>query len=274
MIINNMFSINKFFTYYNIKSKSMNFKKVVFLLISVLYLPFLVLAKERNITDASQLAGKFLFQTSQNLFMRAPSASSNLTIAYTSILENSATALDGKPLYYVFNVGETNGFIIVSADDRAKEILGYSNSGNFEISNIPDNLRYWLNSYSQELKQLILVSEENSNLTQKIELKTELIPNRSKSATNAVPPLLGNIKWDQGAPYNNFCPVINTPNTGDRAAVGCVATAMAQLMKYYNWPVTGTGTNSYTTSTLGLNLSANFGATTYDWANMTDTYNA
>lgn len=251
----------------------MNFRKFTFILIISMALSTLLNAKQRTVTDAFQLAGKFLFESNQTTLMRAPSATSKLSVAYTSTLGNNTTT-NGKPLYYVFNVGESRGFIIVSADDRAKAILGYSDSGSFDITNIPENLRYWLDSYAQELKQLVLIPDENSVTTNKVELTTELIPNKSKGAINAVPPLLGNIKWDQGAPYNNFCPVINTPNTGDRAAVGCVATAMAQIMKYYNWPVTGTGSNSYTTSTLGLNLSANFGATTYDWANLTDTYNA
>lgn len=249
----------------------MNLRKSAFFLTLALLLPTLINAKERAVTDAFQIAGKFLFESNQTTLMRAPSASSRLSIAYTSTLENNTTT-NGKPLYYVFNVGESRGFIIVSADDRAKAILGYSDSGSFDITNIPENLRYWLDSYAQELTQLVLIPDENSKTTDKVELTTELIPNKSKSAINAVPPLLGNIKWDQGAPFNNFCPVINTPNTGDRAAVGCVATAMAQIMKYYNWPVTGTGSNSYTTTTLKLNLSANFGATTYDWANMTDAY--
>lgn len=251
----------------------MNLRKSTFFLTLALLLPMLINAKERAVTDAFQLAGKFLIESNQTTMMKAPSVSSKLSIAYTSTLESSTTT-NGKPLYYVFNVGESRGFIIVSADDRAKAILGYSDNGSFDITNIPENLRYWLDNYAQELKQLVLIPDENSKTSDKVELTTELIPKKSKSAINAVPPLLGNIKWDQGAPFNNFCPVINTPNTGDRAAVGCVATAMAQVMKYYNWPVTGTGSNSYTTSTLGISLSANFGATTYDWANMTDAYSA
>jgi len=251
----------------------MNLRKSTFFLTLALLFPMLINAKERAVTDAFQLAGKFLIESNQTTMMKAPSVSSKLSIAYTSTLESSTTT-NGKPLYYVFNVGESRGFIIVSADDRAKAILGYSDNGSFDITNIPENLRYWLDNYAQELKQLVLIPDENSKTSDKVELTTELIPKKSKSAINAVPPLLGNIKWDQGAPFNNFCPVINTPNTGDRAAVGCVATAMAQVMKYYNWPVTGTGSNSYTTSTLGISLSANFGATTYDWANMTDAYSA
>jgi hypothetical protein len=70
-----------------------------------------------------------------------------------------------------------------------------------------------------------------------------------------------------------MCPLLPPANV-TRAATGCVATAMAQIMKYYQWPVTGTGSNSYTTSTLSIPVNVNFSATTYDWANMTDTYSS
>ena len=83
---------------------------------------------------------------------------------------------------------------------------------------------------------------------------------------------MGGIKWNQDSPYNNLCPIINI-STSKRAVTGCVATGMAQVMKYYQWPVTGTGSNSYTTSTKHIPLSLNFSQTTFDWANMTETYN-
>lgn len=85
--------------------------------------------------------------------------------------------------------------------------------------------------------------------------------------TKTVGPLLGNINFNQGTPYNNMCPIIN----GRRAVTGCVATAMAQVMRYYKFPAVGTGTFTYT--------GGSEGATTFvlddhpfDWANMLPTY--
>jgi hypothetical protein len=80
-------------------------------------------------------------------------------------------------------------------------------------------------------------------------------------------PLLST-KWNQGQYYNASCPV-DAEGTDGHVPVGCVAVAMAQVMKYHNYPVTGTGSHSYSHPVYGT-LSANFGATTYNWASMPD----
>jgi hypothetical protein len=104
------------------------------------------------------------------------------------------------------------------------------------------------------------------------------------SQANAVSPLLGDIKWNQGSPYNLQCPTVPTgygiSNEGEQSVTGCVATAMAQIMKYHEWPVQGNLSHSYIPSgwkNKGYTapaLSADFAQTTYNWANMTPTYNA
>ena len=96
---------------------------------------------------------------------------------------------------------------------------------------------------------------------------------RQSTYSTSVAPLLGGIKWDQGSPYNNLCPIIND-STSERAATGCVATAMAQVMKYHSWPVSGTGSNTYTPNWFTTSLSVDFSKATYDWANMTDICNS
>ena len=93
----------------------------------------------------------------------------------------------------------------------------------------------------------------------------------------AIPAFDGNVEplistqWDQDAPYNELCPIID----GEHVWAGCVATAMAQLMNYYEWPQQGIGSHTYTCiDPYGweLTLSADFGSTTYDWDNMADIY--
>ena len=83
-----------------------------------------------------------------------------------------------------------------------------------------------------------------------------------------ISPILGETVWGQGEPFNNKCPEIN----GERAVTGCVATALSQIMYIHKYPTKGTGSHSYTTETEGLTVSANFGNTTYDWANMIPNY--
>ena len=74
--------------------------------------------------------------------------------------------------------------------------------------------------------------------------------------------------WDQSAPYNDLCPEYN----GTRSVTGCVATAMAQVMRYHKYPAKGKGSNSYTSQTLALAASFDFASTTFDWDNMLPQY--
>jgi hypothetical protein len=87
---------------------------------------------------------------------------------------------------------------------------------------------------------------------------------KNVSVSTAVSPLV-QTKWDQSPYYNNLCPYDNSK--GERTVTGCVATAMAQVMNYWEYPKKGTGFHSYNHSKYGT-LNANFGSTTYDWANM------
>lgn len=164
--------------------------------------------------------------------------------------------------FYVFNLGDNNGFIIVSADTRTKSVLGYSNSGKFDVTNMPDNLKSWLTNYSEEIEYAIeKLPETNSHPIAKV---------KKASASNPiVSPLLNLITYDQDSPYNDFCPKIDTVNT----VTGCVATAMAQIMRYHQWPEKGKGSKTYITKTTNTSLSADFGATTYDWSNILTSYN-
>lgn len=122
-----------------------------------------------------------------------------------------------NPAIYVFNSGD-EGYMIISADDVAAPLLGYSDSGSFDPDNMPDNMRWWLERYKSQIETAI---SNNAGSFQKIDR-----PKRASIAT------MMTTKWDQGAPYNYLCPLLS----GARTATGCVATAMAQVMKYHNWP--------------------------------------
>lgn len=176
----------------------------------------------------------------------------------------------GVEHFYIFNNVNGPGFVMVSGDDCATPILGYSSTTNGIGGELPANVRSWLGYYDGTIGAAI---QNGAVATAEIAeewgtLRSGNLP-EPKSLTTVSP--LISTTWDQGAPYNNLCPGTGT----NKAYVGCVATAMAQLMKYYNWPTTGTGSHSYYcndgTYDYGT-LSANFGATTYDWANMLNSY--
>lgn len=199
---------------------------------------------------------------------RVPAASSQIRLAYTCAPKQKSITIENDACYYVYNVGQQNGFVIVSGDDRAKEILGYTDNGSFDINRIPDNLKYWLSCYEKEIE--LLKKQPDLNLSTTITL-----PLRVESGTSLeVQPLLGNIKWNQHEPYNLNCPLVNTESGQERCIIGCVATAMAQIMRYHRWPEKGSGSNSYTTKTLGIALSEDFSNIYYDWDNMSETYNS
>ncbi|BEG98863.1 hypothetical protein BSYN_11280 [Bacteroides sedimenti] len=195
-----------------------------------------------------------------------------LKLVYTCADRIATRSSDRNVYYYVFNIGENNGFVIVSGDDRAKDILGYSDGGSFDINFLPPNFVYWLDCYKQEL-QALMEQPDTEIIASAVQLNALNENVREATYTPSVAPLLGGIKWDQRAPYNDLCPIINT-STSERAATGCGATAMAQIMRYHKWPVSGTGSNTYTPEGFTTPLSVDFSQTTYDWVNMPETYNS
>ena len=160
--------------------------------------------------------------------------------------------------FYLFAI-EGGGFVIVSADNRVQPILGYSLQSILDVDNIPSNLKNWLDGYD---KQIRAAMEDGALPVHAGWLEQASSKSGVEGYDSIVGPLL-TTTWDQEPLYNNLCPIYN----GDRTVTGCVATAMAQVMKYWNWPDTGAGQHSYNTHEYG-ELSANFGATAYDWANM------
>lgn len=168
-----------------------------------------------------------------------------------------------KATYFAFNRGSNGGYVLVAGDDRAVPVLGYSDSGKFDYSVIPENMKWWLDQYTQEIEYIQSQPEITSTL-------------KATKLTKSVAPLLGDTQWDQNAPYNNLCPTYKSDTTTYRSATGCVATAMSQIMYYHKCPVTGSGSNSYSVGVNGsatkTTLSVDFSKSTYDWANMKPTY--
>ena len=181
---------------------------------------------------------------------------SDLQFVYTGVSSRGETS------FYVFNFGNT-GFVILSADDCYRPIVGYSDEGVFETENMSPEAAYYLNSIAEGRSQAhrtvqsAEVAVEWEMLRESGKLPSR---NRGKKAT-----FLVETRWNQGEPYNWFCPAASGGPSG-KAYAGCVATAMSQVMKYWNHPTQGSGSHSYFYQ--GETLSANFGETTYDWDNM------
>lgn len=167
-------------------------------------------------------------------------------------------ASGGNAPYYAFNLDR--GYVIVSGDDELTELVGYSTSGCFDSDNVPPQLEAWLDAYAQYVASV-----------QRGKTKATVKRTLADQPSVIVEPLLST-KWNQSEPYNLLAPTFQTAygNIG-HCPTGCAATAMAQVMKYYNWPETGVGSNSYEHPTFGT-ISSDFSSHTYDWANMADTY--
>ena len=196
-------------------------------------------------------------------FMRV---SANMNIPDTEDLQLVTTynTNDDEVAFYIFN--SSNGFVIVSAVDYAIPILGYSDEGRFDTGNVPIQMEEYLQGFVEQIqygKDINLTADEETALQWELVKTTGRINN--EKSTNAVAPLLATI-WDQSQYYNNMCPA-DANGPGGHVYAGCVATAMGQVMKYWDYPTTGNGSHSYTPSGYSQQT-ANFGATTYEWANM------
>ena len=220
-------------------------KKVLFLHIAILGFYLCSIARPVDQKTAQNIAAKFM-------------ETSDLQLAATYRTERGASA------FHVFNTAD--GFVIVSANDCETPIIGYSREGRFDPNNVPIQMEDYLQDFIARIQYGIEnhIEADEATAKQWEMVKTTGKLNDSKS-TKAVAPLLTD-KWNQGCLYNSLCPTMSGPC--GHAEVGCVAVAMAQIMRYWGYPTTGWGTHSYTNA--GLTLSADFGNTTYDWEHMPD----
>ncbi len=173
------------------------------------------------------------------------------------------TRHDDLATFYTL-VFRSGGFVIVAADDASIPILGYSEKNSFPGDISCPATREWLDDYCDQINRIVESGLSNSaTLKQWEAIRLGHFP----ASTKDVDPLV-TTKWDQGCYYNELCPVDPAGPCG-HAVTGCVATAMAQVMKYHNYPPQGAGTHSYPCPVYGTQT-ADFGNTFYDWASMPD----
>jgi len=166
--------------------------------------------------------------------------------------------------YYGINF-KTGGFVLLSGNDAARPVLGYSSSGTLELeTSTPEKIslpsvREWLLNYRQQLADINRQKTENSS---NLALWQQLLQNDFTAYSRKEVAPLVTTTWSQDYPYNMYCP----PNNGALSVVGCVATAMSQILRYHQYPLHGNGSHSDTQS--GYNLTVNYADQTYNWGAM------
>ncbi len=192
------------------------------------------------------------FMTNKAQQRRAIRGSSQARRAVSS---SDLALAESRQAYYVFNLSSDEGYVIVSGDDRLPEVIGYSLSGTYDSRKMPDNKRAWMEEYVRQYEYLQRHPEA-------------AVTSQDATQREAVAPLL-TCHFSQHTPYNDQCPTID----GTKAPTGCVATAMAQIMYYYQWPKQTTKTiPAYTTDIRKISMPS-IPVTTIDWDHMLGEYN-
>jgi len=207
-----------------------------------------------SLDAARQAATTVINKSRQHPGSQQSPATRTLTLAHTE----ASSVDDQAAAYYAFNVGNDEGFVIIAGEDRAVQVLGYSDSGHLDWNNLPCNLEAWLERYKEQIEWL----QAHPNA------QTHRIPRLESEATDtSVEPLL-TTQWGQSKPYNDNCPVYD----GERCVTGCVATAMAQIMNYYNYPTEPTPSlPAYLTDDEAYRVDS-LPPITMAWSKMLDTY--
>ena len=205
--------------------------------------PLMLLAQQVSSELAKQKALTFLTKSDKSSTKRS---ASNKTPRL--VLAND------RDEFYVFNDEANGGYVVVSGDERMPDVLGYSYTGHFDAETIPCNMRAWLEDYANQVKYLRAHPE---------------VPASRRTATEReeISPLL-KCHFDQGKYYNEKCPIVD----GEHCYTGCVATTMAQIMYYYQWPKQTTDIiPGYTSGTRKIDMPA-LPVMTIDWDNISEQY--
>ena len=236
--------------------------KLLLLVTMVTIMQLHLFAEHVSADKASQVGMNFMKQKYTFITTRGEAVKMYKSVELTQVTRRS---VDNQH-FYIFNLNDNQGWVLVADDDRSIPILGYSKSGEFVTENLSANIEDWLTGISSEIQYIIdndiVADEKTTSLWKELfsGVSTEFI-NRDEKVVN---PLV-QTRWNQAPYYNDHCPYDN--QYGERTVTGCVATAMAQVLKYWNYPEVGSGSHSYSTSSYGT-LYANFGGTQYAWNNM------
>ncbi len=231
---------------------------------------FLFIALKLQAGDVDSLIAK---KVAENFLSERSNTRKSLSSKSISLSYKYSEKRNGSAVYHVYNISNDKGYVIVSGDDRTIPVIAYSFESNFNLDeDAPPEFLAWMESRAEEIKTLKSIPDvagiSKHKQWEEYQSEPSLFSINSTLDSYAllnVSPLL-TTNWNQGCGYNAACPEDASGACGHVYA-GCVATSMAMVMKYHNYPVTGIGSYSWTSNTYGL-ISADFGATTYDWASM------
>jgi hypothetical protein len=236
--------------------------KKLFTLLFVFAIAFGTIAKPIKVKTALEVAANYL-KLEEGIQVNSGNLSA-LAIHQINDNSNSIASVQKDPALYAVN--GSFGFVLIAGDDAALPIIGYVPGQKFINHEIPSSIAKWFNQYVEQIS-FIRIGKLQANST--IQMQWKKYVESSTSLINSfqdaqVAPLV-KTQWDQRPYVNDDCPYDNTAK--ERTVSGCVATSMAQIMKFWDYPKTGKGFHSYSHSKYGLQ-SANFGNTTYNWTSM------
>ena len=238
-------------------SQSSPTKKMATLMLLLLIAILPASAAQRTLQEMNSIAYSAfnLSETSSDPYAVPPLA----VLCKSSDMLDASLFSNNEEAFYVFAYTTgASGYVVVSADTRLPEVLAYSTTDHFRTDGMPESVRAYFQSFVEKMKNT------PESFTAKRRVRGRLFAN---STSPSVEPLLGGIAFSQREPFNNACPLIN----GTRAVTGCVATAMAQIMKYHQHPNKMKGSDiSYTTSGVTVNWTPS--TTTFDWTKIKERY--
>ena len=215
-------------------------KRLIIFVTAMLLTAINVSAQQISLNVAAQKASAFVNKGDKQLKITP-------TLVYKAEKPSTALSNPDDAYFYVFNKGFNQGFVIVSGDERTNEILGYCDNGTFDPNNIPPNFKYFLEEYENQIKYL-----QENNIQQA----------PRKAPTKANIPYLIQTQWNQDDPYNYYL---------QGNVTGCVATAMAQVMYYWQWPQEATATIPAYAGSGNLTVST-LEPTVFNWSKMKKKY--
>ncbi|MEI6576379.1 MAG: C10 family peptidase [Bacteroidota bacterium] len=198
------------------------------------------------------------------------------TVSYKDIVVSTVytEVSNDVPVYYAINFRD-GGFVVITAEDNVKPVIGFSPDGFFKTENLNDNIKDWMAGVTDQVKAC---REQNLKANATIEAEWARLNDNNfasqtitKGVKNVAPLIMS--KWDQAKFFNSMCPADPAGEQG-RALTGCVATAMAQVLFYYRYPTQGVGTHTYSTNSNNPpyghygTLSVNYTNSTYNYDGM------
>ena len=247
-------------------------KRIVFFLLILFAFINTTIGKKVTIEKAKQVAENFYLN-----FYNRKATPGETTFSLASEIKTNDTSL-----IYIFNLNNKRGFIIVTSDNNLFPILGFSPTGKYsdDISKPPEFI-YWLDDYTKQIKDALRENYDN-------EINKEnwrLLSSYSNLSVGDSMKLPLSTKWGQDIYYNTVCPstdgILHPLGPDNHCWVGCVATAMGQILKYFNYPPNGFGQHSYydlpnitpCVDAPYFTISTSFGEQ-IPWNNMTDSLNS